>query len=57
MIKIILFVVGVTVGGVWGIVIMSLMQINRINAYERKIMRMKKELRKLRAEDNKKQDN
>lgn len=34
----------IVVGGFMGVVVMSIMQINRINQYERKIMKLKKQL-------------
>lgn len=35
---------GVVAGGFMGVVVMSIMQINRINQYERRIMKLKKQL-------------
>ena len=44
MAKVICLVMGVTIGGFLGIVLMCIFQINTINQYERKILKLQKEL-------------
>lgn len=44
MTEVILLTIGVLVGTVIGVVLMCILQINRINHYEEEIMRLRKEL-------------
>lgn len=44
MTEVICIAAGIIVGGFMGVVVMSIMQINRINQYERRIMKLKKQL-------------
>ena len=43
--------IGIMCGAITGVVLMCMLQINRINAYERKIFELQKELNEILGED------